>query len=141
MAYLWLMKEELFKLMFGEFTTAQLLGYLWFFLIGYIIYGLSEVTGRDIDNPKTPREWSWKFWFLDNWRRYLTTILCTYVFFRFYNEISGHPFGIFDALVLGITGDSVSVIIKKRIKSLDMNREEIMKTIQRDKNNSEEKTE
>ena len=48
--------SELLKTMFGEYTSIQLLGYLWFFLIGYIIYFLTETTGRNVQNPHTPTD-------------------------------------------------------------------------------------
>lgn len=118
--------DEFLKIIFGDFTLVQLLGYTWFFIIGYFIYGLTEVTGRNTASPNTPKEWSWKFWFLDNWKRYLTTILCSYVFFRFYNEISGHPFGNIDAVTLGMIGDGLSVTIKGRVKSFAADREKLM---------------
>ncbi|GEM_PF-2120959 len=110
--------NEFFKIVFGDFTWIQLFGYLWFFIIGYLIYGLTEVSGRDVNSPNTPKKFSWKFWFYDNWRRYLATILCTYVFFRFYVEISGHPFGNIDAVMLGLIGDGVAAKIKEKVKSL-----------------------
>jgi len=118
--------DEFFKIIFGDFTFIQLFGYLWFFIIGYLIYGLTEVSGRDIQSPATPKKWSWKFWFYDNWRRYMTTILCTYVLFRFYTEISGHPFGNIDAVTLGMIGDGVAATIKMRVKTFGADREKLM---------------
>lgn len=118
--------SEFFHIILGDFTGVQLLGYLWFFIIGYIIFGLTEATGRDIQSPKTPEKWSWKFWFHDNWRRYLTTIMCTYVLFRFYTEVSGHPFGNFDAIALGLIGDGVAATMKQRVKMIGANREKLM---------------
>lgn len=110
--------NEFLKIIFGEFTVIQLLGYMWFFIIGYIVYGLTEATGRKVENPATPIKWSWKFWFLDNWRRYLTTIMCTYILFRFYTEISGHAFGYFDAVSLGLIGDGIAATLKERVKGI-----------------------
>jgi hypothetical protein len=115
--------SELFKTIFGEFTTVQLIGYLWFFLVGYIIYALTEVSGRSVESPATPVKWSWKFWFLDNWRRYLTTVLCTYILFRFYTEINGSAFTYFDAVTLGLIGDGIAATVKKRLKSTAEKRE------------------
>lgn len=116
---------ELFNIIFGGYTGVQLLAYLIFFILGYIVYGLTEVTGRDIQSVNTPKKWSWKFWFKDNWRRYLTTILCTFLLFRFYTEISGHPFGYFDAVSLGLIGDGIAATVKKRIKAVAGNRESL----------------
>jgi len=110
--------NELFKILFGDFTLVQLFGYSWFFLIGYIINFLSETTGRDVKSKNTPQKWNWKFWIKDNYKRYITTILCTYILFRFYTEMSGHDFGYYDAVILGLLGDGVSATIKKRVKGL-----------------------
>jgi hypothetical protein len=113
------MLEEFIKIIVGgEYTNVMLLAYLWFFVVGYVIYGLTETTGRDVKSKRTPNKWSWKFWFKDNWRRYLTTLLCTYILFRFYTEISGHPFGYFDAVSTGLIGDGISATIKKRVRGM-----------------------
>jgi len=124
--------EEFFEIIFGNFTMVQLLAYAWFFIIGYIIYGLIETTGRDKLSCKTPRKWSWKFWLKDNWRRYLLTILCSYVFFRFYTELSGHPFGNFDAITLGLLGDGAATTIKKRVKVINGDRGELTAKIKKE---------
>lgn len=120
---------EIFKIIFGDFTTIQLFGFVWFFMIGYIIYGITEGTGRDVQSLNTPIKWSWKFWFFDNWRRYLTTILCTYVLFRFYTEISGHPFSNIDAISLGLIGDGIAATVKKRVKAIGGDREKLLTEI------------
>jgi hypothetical protein len=124
--------DEFIKIIFGDFTWIQLFAYAWFFIIGYLIYGLTEATGRDISSPNTPKKWSWKFWFKDNWRRYLITILSSYIFFRFYTELSGHPFGYFDAVTLGLIGDGVGATIKKRVKAVGGDREELTIQIKRE---------
>jgi hypothetical protein len=118
--------SEFFTILFGEYSTAQLLAFVVFFIVGYVIYGLTETSGRDVESQNTPRKWSWKFWFQDNWKRYLTTILCTFILFRFYSELSGHPFGNFDAVTFGMIGDGVAATIKNRVKGIGVDREKIM---------------
>lgn len=117
---------EFFTILFGDYSIAQLMAFVVFFVIGYVIYGLIETTGRDKLGTKTPKKWNWKFWFDDNWRRYLTTILCSFILFRFYSEISGHPFGNFDAVTFGLLGDGVAATVKKRIKGISADRETLM---------------
>lgn len=102
----------------GGYTLTDVLGYLWFFLIGYVIYGLNETSERDKESKNTPREWSWRFWIYDNWRRYIVTILSTYVMFRFYVEVVGHEFSNFEALMMGLIGDGVGAKAKKKISML-----------------------
>jgi len=118
--------NEFIKVIFGDFTSIQLLGYLWFFIVGYIIYGLTEASSRDVNSTNTPVKWSWGFWFRDNWRRYLTTLLSTYILFRFYTEVSGHPFGYFDAVALGLIGDGIAATLKKKIPAIGGDREQLM---------------
>jgi len=126
------MLEELMQIIWGDFTIIEMIGYIWFFVIGYVIYGLNETTARDVNSGKTPKKWSWKFWFHDNWRRYLTTLLCTYILFRFYNEISGHDFGYFDAVTMGMIGDGVSVAIVSRVKGLGSDRNALISKYNKD---------
>lgn len=118
--------EELLKIIFGDYTWVELFGFAWFLMIGYVIYGLTETTGRDAKSTHTPKKWSWKFWLADNWRRYLTTILFTYVFFRFYIEFVGHPLTYFEALMMGLIGDGVGATAKKRVNALKVDREKLM---------------
>jgi len=121
--------DEILKIILGDVTLYEMFGFIWFFIIGYLLYGLVEVTGRDKLSLNTPRKLSFKFWVQDNWRRYLTTIICTYILFRFYTEISGHPFTYFDAVTLGMIGDGIAATVKKRIKGMGVNREKIMTII------------
>lgn len=118
--------DELLKVIFGDYTTVELLGFLWFFIIGYAAYGLVETNRRDVNGNKTPKKWSWNFWLKDNLRRYITTLLCTYILFRFYTEFIGHEFNYFEALVTGLLGDGVAAIMKKKLKIVAGNREKLM---------------
>jgi hypothetical protein len=125
--------NEFCKIVFGgDYTGVQLLGFLWFFIVGYVIYGLTETTGRDVQSKNTPVEWKWKFWLKDNWRRYLITILCSYALFRFYVEFNGHPFGNFDAITLGLIGDGVAATLKKRIELIGGDREKLMENYKKE---------
>lgn len=118
--------SEIFEVIFGTYTQVQLFGYLWFLIIGYIIYGLNETTSRDTLSKATPRKWKWMFWVKDNWRRYLVTILTTYIMFRFYVEFVGHEFTNFEALMMGMIGDGIGATAKKRTAIVKANREKLM---------------
>jgi len=117
---------EFFTILFGDYGIAQLMAFVVFFVLGYVVYGLIETSGRDKLSVKTPKKWNWKFWFQDNWRRYLTTILCSFILFRFYSEVSGHDFGNFDAVTFGLLGDGIAATVKKRIKGLAADREKLL---------------
>jgi len=121
--------KEIILHIFGNYTIIQIISFTWFFFIGYLIYGLTETTGRDLESKSTPKKWLWKFWFHDNWRRYLVTFLSTYIMFRFYVELSGQNFTDFEALMLGLIGDGIGATLKKRVKKVSANRENLMKNI------------
>jgi len=130
--------SELFEIIFGAHTQVQLLGYLWFLLIGYIIYGLNETSSRDKLSVKTPKIWKWRFWVKDNWKRYLFTILSTYVMFRFYVEFVGHEFTNFEALMMGLIGDGIGATAKNRVAMVKADREKLMEAERIIANNDEE---
>jgi len=111
---------------FGDYSIIEIFSFSWFFIVGYVIYGLTEATGRDVKSKNTPQIWSWKFWFKDNWKRYLVTILSTYIMFRFYIELSGHDFSDFEALMLGLIGDGIGKTMKDRVKMVSANRIALM---------------
>ena len=118
--------NEIFEIIFGVYTWIQIFGFSWFLAIGYIIYGVTEASNRDKLSSATPKKWKWKFWFHDNWRRYLTTFLSTYIMFRFYVEFVGHEFTYFEALMMGLIGDGMGATAKKKIKRVQANREKLM---------------
>lgn len=122
--------NEIFKVIFGDYTFIQLFGFFWFLIIGYIIYGLNEVSSRDTHSPVTPVPFKWGFWFKDNWRRYLVTILSTYVFFRFYIEFVGHELTNFEALMMGLIGDGIGATAKKKISGVAADRKQLMSKYQ-----------
>ena len=131
--------NEIFKIIFGDYTFVQLFGYMWFFIIGYVIYALTEVIGRDKSGINTPAKWNFKFWFKDNWRRYLGTFLSSYILFRFSVEVSGHSFSNFDSLTLGILGDGVAATLKKKVSIIGADREQLMLEYKEDKVKREQK--
>lgn len=124
--------DEIFSVIFGDITGVQLFGYVWFFLIGYLIYGLNETSSRNKDSKNTPKKWYWKFWIQDNWKRYLVTILCTYVLYMFNTVISGNEFSNFDAVSLGLIGDGIGATLKNRTIAIGANRKKIMSDYSKD---------
>ena len=118
--------NEIFKIIFDDYTFIQLFGYMWFFIIGYVIYALTEVFGRDKSGINIPAKWNFNFWFKDNWRRYLVTFLSTYIYFRFYIQFVGHPLANFDAFTIGLIGDGIGALLKSKVKLFSADRKKLM---------------
>lgn len=119
--------EEIFLRIFGGYTYVDLIVFGWYMIIGYGIKALDETTLRDKKSKNTPIKWSWNFWFKDNWRRYVVTILSTYIFFRFYVEFIGHELTDIEAFMLGLAGDNVGASAKGRIRAVKADREKLLK--------------
>lgn len=118
--------DAIFEVIFGAYSWIQIFGFTWFLVIGYIIYGLNENSLRDRSSTNTPKKWKLKFWLKDNWRRYLVTFLSTYVMFRFYNQLVGHEFTNYEALMMGLIGDGIGAMAKTRLKAVQANRDKLM---------------
>jgi len=118
---------EEFKLaVFGAYTWGQLFGFMWFIIIGYLYNYLNETSNRNKNSIHTPMKWSWRFWFFDNWRRYLMTIIATYIFFRFYIDFTGHELTYFEAAMIGIVGDNIGASAKSKIGILKADRQKLL---------------
>ena len=118
--------KEIVEVLFGNYTFPELFGFIWFFLIGYIITAWDETSERDKKSKNTPEKWSWKFWWKDNRKKYVVTVLATYLLFRFYIEFTGRPLTYFECVMLGMVGDGIGIKAKKRLDFLKADRKMIM---------------
>ena len=108
------------------YETVQAIGFLFFFVIGWLIYTLDETSGRSRPSRSTPIRFSFKFWIGDNWKRYLATILITFVFFRFYDQFTGHDPSYFECVMLGMIGDGLGAKLKGKVKAVQVNRTRLL---------------
>lgn len=119
--------EEIILRIFGGYTMVDVVVFGWFIVIGFVINAWDETSLRDKKSKKTPRKWSWKFWFNDNWRRYIVSILSTYIFFRFYVEFVGHEITEIEAFMIGLIGDNIGSTAKERINMVKADRVRLLK--------------
>lgn len=118
--------EEIILRIFGGYTIVDVVVFGWFILIGYLYKALDETSLRDKNSKNTPKKWSWKFWFNDNWRRYIITIISTYVFFRFYVELVGHELTEMESFMIGFIGDNIGASAKGRFNAIKANRNKLL---------------
>ena len=118
---------ELFEMLLGGYTIWQTIGFYFFMFLGITTYSLLEVQNRDIDSKNTPRYFSWKFWYKDNIKRYIATILFLYIQFRFFKELTGNDLSEYTSFLLGFSSDGLVGMKKKSTKFLHSNREKIIK--------------
>ena len=118
--------NELYEILFLSYSIPQMIGYSIFFIFGIFMYSYLEVDNRDKSSKNTPTKFNWKFFYKDNLKRYLATILVVYISFRFFVEITGNPLDEFTAFLLGFTGDGIVGMNKKKLKQLQYKREEFI---------------
>lgn len=123
------MEELLFRI-FGGYSFIDLIVFGFYILIGYCIRAFDETSMRDKTSSKTPKKWSWKFWYNDNYKRYIVTILSTFIFFRFYVEFIGHDLTELEALMIGLIGDDIGITAKERLKTFKKDRERFMEEME-----------
>lgn len=119
--------EKLGLMLFGGYSVWELIGYGVFFILGMFLYSYLEVENRNKLSNNTPKKFSWKFFYKDNIKRYVASVLLVYVLFRFFIEMTGQELNEFTALLMGFTGDGVIGMKKKSIKGLNTNRDNLMK--------------
>jgi len=119
--------EELKQMLLADYSIAQFLGYLFFMLLGVAYYSFLEIRNRNVDSKETPQKFSWKFWYRDNLKRYIGTLITIYVLFRFFPELTGNSLDEFTAFLLGFSGDGVVGLNKKSTKLLKQKRTKITK--------------
>lgn len=118
--------DELWMMLTGGYTKWQLLGYFIFFLIGMFLFSYLEVENRNVKSTETPKKFSWKFFYKDNIKRYIGSIVLIYVLFRFYPELTGQDLNEFSAIMLGFMGDGIVGMKKSSSKLLRANRNKIL---------------
>lgn len=112
---------------FGGYTYVDIIVFGFYIFIGYLIRAFDETSMRDKTSDRTPKKWSSKFWIKDNYKRYIVTILSTFIFFRFYVEFIGHDLTELEAVMIGLIGDDIGLTAKERIKGFKTDKEKVMK--------------
>lgn len=104
------MKTEIFSNIFGTLTGVQyLVGFV--FVIVAIILRWTFTTHKAVKkNPNTPKKFSLKYWWENNWLRKLKTfiqvVIITFLVFRFTPDIIGQTFSYVVAVSIGLAFDA-----------------------------------
>ena len=122
--------EEILTRIFGGYGFADLVVFGFYIVVGFLIRAFDETSQRDKNSNKTPKKWNWKFWIGDNYKRYIVTILSTFIFFRFYVEFVGHELTELEALMIGLIGDDIGLTAKERLKTIKGDRKKLLEEIE-----------
>jgi hypothetical protein len=99
-----------------------------------------HISSRDKNSKATPKEFSWKFFIIDNGMRFLTTLLLLFIFLRFPEYLVQIPFVaeheiiiLLTAFGVGLYNDKLAIWLK-RINFLGMNNTPVRKQLQNEIN-------
>jgi hypothetical protein len=93
-------------------------------ICGWIIGLLSFVATRTPNSPKSPKKFSFKFWFFDNWLKAMASLILSLVL-NFTLSAAVPSMGLdyveWMALAIGLAPDAALSILKRRIDFLQPN--------------------
>lgn len=118
------MKETQYPEFWNAFLAGIPLGVLFagfvFAIIGVLLNGLLKAATRNPEKVGTPVQWSWKTFWSQNLKRFLTsaaiTLLVIFVSLRFFKEItgSGTELSMFYSFGIGFGIDKAIIALKKK---------------------------
>lgn len=117
--------EQFTEMIIGHITLAEFMGYLFWVIVGTLIYQLMEVKDRNKHSDRTPYQFNLKFWFLDNWKRLLVTFLLILVNIRFWENLTGSELTEYTAFLVGFGSDGVAGFLKKRTGKVKIHRQKL----------------
>jgi hypothetical protein len=106
--------KEFFSLLLGNQTGVYFLALIFFALLGAGISLLLQTTARDVVSPATPKHFSWVFFWIDNWKRIVLSLLLIYVALRFAPDLFGVTINEFWALAIGFANDKIAQALKDK---------------------------
>ena len=105
--------EDFLNIILVGLTLGAFLGYLFFAFIGAALQLTNEVRNRSKESKRTPVEFSWKFFRVDNVKRFVGTIILIYVSIVFYEKLTGTELSAWSAFLTGYGMDGASGFLKK----------------------------
>ena len=118
--------EELKQILLGQISIAQMVGFCFWIIMGFIIHMFWDFSQRDVKSESTPSDMNLKFWWLDNWKRLVLNLLLTIVIMRFHEQLFGDSMNAFISLIIGVNFDQIVSGLKKKITSLGTDRVKFM---------------
>jgi len=105
--------EDFINIIFVGLSLGSFLGYSIIASLGAILHLTKEVSDRSKESKRTPVEFSWRFFRVDNVKRLIGTVLLIYVSIVFYKELTGTELSAWSAFITGFGMDGASVFLKK----------------------------
>lgn len=106
--------KEFLNLILNNIEPITFLAYLLYAFVGFILNLLFDILRRKPESKKSPYEWDWSYWWVDNWRRIVWTVTLLPFAIVFSKFISGTDMNIYLAFMTGWGADTITNILKRR---------------------------
>ncbi len=103
----------------GPTDPALFFASILFAAIGVLFILLLGTTLRDRKSPHSPEKWSWSYLLSDNAKRIYASIIAVLLSLRFMPELFGWELNPWRAVCVGMTWDTILLVIKQKTSILD----------------------
>ena len=110
--------SEFFRYITGSLSWPHVAAGLLFVGMGLMIALLFAVSRRNPGSARTPRRWSWRFFWDDNALRFILNLLTAVALIRFWPDVAGADIGMFHCFCIGLCFDSLYILIREARKRL-----------------------
>lgn len=110
--------KNFISVLLGNQSPAVFTAMLFYALLTAFLSLLLHSTTRSVDSSRTPIHFSWNFFFLDNVKRIVTSLVLIYLALRFTPELFGIELTPFWACVIGFSNDKLAQVLKDKTNIL-----------------------
>jgi hypothetical protein len=96
----------------GGYSPLDFAAFTFWACIGAFILMQIHANTRDAKSFRTPVNFSWRFWLLDNVRRITWNLLLILTAIRFSKDLTGREITDFWALVIGLSSDGLAMALQ-----------------------------
>jgi hypothetical protein len=107
------------KYILGGMDPGLFMASLLFAMVGVLITLLIGSTMREPDSKFSPKKFSFTYMLYDNAKRILLNLLLILISLRFMTEITGWDLSVWKGFIIGISYDSLLMIVKQKTSILD----------------------
>lgn len=118
--------QDFIQIILGDYSVGYFMGMFTFAILGAFLHSVKELSDRNINSDSTPIQFSLLFFIKDNFKKYVANIIALYLGVRLFVDMFGQDLTPYTAFLLGFSGDSIMSTIKRKSKTLQIDREKLM---------------
>lgn len=110
--------ETLRTELLGNLSVVSFQVYLIYAYFGVILNVISDIIRRKPDSSSSPKKFTFQYWWEDNWRRLLISIVLVPIAVLVAEEFMDSPLTKLEALGIGLAAEHLLELIKRKTKIL-----------------------